>query len=137
MNQQRAFVAKNCKHPRKMYVWDAIHAVCSIGRTSSEGLVLCTIAQEGWEPTGDSAGGNNNMKRAGKLKGAGAVGLKKRGQWKDMLRVLMYLKGHCKEEGNNLFLVGRVRCNGSKLHHGGKAFLMVTLVRHSFMLWGV
>lgn len=69
---------------------DAIHGLCSIGRISAEELVLCTIAQEGWEPTGDSAGGNKNKQRVGKTKGAGAVGLNKRGQGKDMLRVVMY-----------------------------------------------
>lgn len=109
-------------------------ALCSIGRTPVEGLVLCTIAQRGCEPTGDRAGGNKNEQKTGRLKELELFRLKKRQQKKDMLRLFVYLKGHCKETGNNLFLVGRVTCNGLKLHQGEKAFLMVTLVRHSFIL---
>lgn len=44
------------------------------------------------------------------------------------------LKKPLREEGNDLFLVDKVSCNGLKFHHGRKSFLMVTLVRHSVML---
>ena len=63
--------------------------------------------------------------------------LEKRRHKTDMLRLFLYFKGHCKEKGNHLFLVARVRHNEFKLHQGGKAFLMVTLVRHSFTSQGV
>lgn len=73
----------------------------------------------------------------GRLRKLELFKLRKRRQKTDMLRVFIDLKGPCKEKGNHLFLVGRVRCNGLKLHQGGKAFLMVTLVRHSFISQGV
>lgn len=73
----------------------------------------------------------------GRLRKLELFRLEKRRQKTDMLRVFIDLKGPCKEKGNHLFLVGRVRCNGLKLHQGGKAFLMVTLVRHSFISQGV
>lgn len=69
----------------------------------------------------------------GRLRELELFRLEKRRQKTDGLRLFIYLKGRCKEKGNHLFLVGRVRCNGLKLHQGGKAFLMVTLVRHSFI----
>lgn len=109
-------------------------ALRSIGGTPVEGLLLCTITQEVCGPTGDRAGGHKNEQKTGRLKELELFRLKERKQKKDMLRVFIYLKGHFKEKGNNLFLVGRVRCNGLKLHQGGKAFLMVTSVRHSFIL---
>jgi len=109
-------------------------ALCGIGRTPVEGLLLCTIAQEVCEPSGDRAGGNKNEQKMGRLRELELFRLRKRRQKKDILRGFICLKGRCKEKGNNLLLVGSVRGNGLKLHQGGKTFLMVTLVRHSFVL---
>lgn len=48
-------------------------ALCNSGRTSVEGLILCTAAQELCEPTGVSAVGNKAGQRTGKTGEAGVV----------------------------------------------------------------
>lgn len=108
-------------------------ALCNIGKTSVEGLIFCPTAQEHYEPTGVSAVGNKAGQRTGKTEEAGVVHAREKKAEDSHAKTLHILKRNCKEKGNHLFLVGRVRCNGLKLHQGEKAFLMVTLVRHSFI----
>lgn len=74
-------------------------ALCSIGGTSVEGLILSTIAQEDHEPTGDRAGGNKNEQRTGKTKGAGAVWAEEKKAEERHAKSLHIPKGSLQREG--------------------------------------